>query len=61
MTKIRALEIRVIPFSLVTSVAYDPSKLTGMKLFVLNSNTIYCSIIPSNRTEVQHLYNSFIN
>jgi hypothetical protein len=34
-----------------TGVAYDPSKLTGIHFFVLNSNTIYCSIMLANRNE----------
>jgi hypothetical protein len=34
-----------------TNLAYDPSKLTGINLFMLNSNTIYCSIIFANHIE----------
>jgi hypothetical protein len=34
-----------------TNVAYDASKLIGMKLFMSNNNTIYCSIIFANRIE----------
>jgi hypothetical protein len=31
--------------------AYDPLNLMGMKIFVLNTNTVYFSIISENRIE----------
>jgi len=38
-------------FCKVTSQAYDRSNLTGMNLFVLNTNTVYCRIVFANRIE----------
>jgi hypothetical protein len=39
---------------------YDPLKLTGMDLFVLNNNTTYCTVISANHVEnttfMQFLY-----
>jgi hypothetical protein len=31
-------------------IVYGPLKLTGMKIFVLNNNTIYCSVTFAGRT-----------
>jgi hypothetical protein len=49
-----------VGFYCITSLAHDPSKLTGMNLSVLDRNTVYCSIIFANRIEIQNLSNFFM-
>jgi hypothetical protein len=50
----------IFSIHLTTSVEYDQSKLTEIKLFVLKSNIIYCSIVFANRIEstnfIKYLY-----
>jgi hypothetical protein len=42
------------------SLMYDPSKLMGMNIFVLNNNTVYCNInfinIIENTEFLKYLY-----
>jgi hypothetical protein len=42
-----------------TSLAYDPSKLKGINIFVLKSNTIYFRIIFANRVETTRFIKFF--
>jgi hypothetical protein len=44
---------------LLTSLVYDPSELTGMNIFMLNSITIHCRIILQIAFKVQNLFKKF--
>jgi hypothetical protein len=43
--------INTIIIIIIISLAYDPSKLTGMNLFCVEQQKIYCSIIFANHVE----------